>query len=126
MSFTGILKELTDRTGAIGAVMLDWEGEIVASYSVVDGVELDLIGAHHGIILDIIKETAAHQIDAQKEKDSLNVSSVLISTGSVRLVISTLKDDYYLVVTMPRTGGLASRTVYESRKASVRLEAEMG
>ncbi|MBI5562368.1 MAG: hypothetical protein HY894_05900 [Deltaproteobacteria bacterium] len=126
MPFIKILQELTEKTGATGAAMLDWEGEIVAAHSASDGVELDLIGAHHGIILDIIKEAALHHKDGRDERTSLSVTSVLISTGSLRLVISTLKDGYYLVVTMPRPGGLAGRTIYESKKAAAMLEAEMG
>ncbi|MBI5885010.1 MAG: roadblock/LC7 domain-containing protein [Deltaproteobacteria bacterium] len=126
MSFKRILRELTESVGATGAVMLDWEGEIVADYSTVEGLELDLIGAHHGIILDIIKDASACHNEGLKAGALKRVSSVVISTRGVRLIISTLKDDYYLVVTMPRSKGLVSRASYESRKAAVRLEAEMG
>ncbi|OGQ55487.1 MAG: hypothetical protein A3J24_05605 [Deltaproteobacteria bacterium RIFCSPLOWO2_02_FULL_53_8] len=127
MSFINILKELTHVSGATGAVMLDWEGEIVADYSTSEGLELDLIGAHHGIILDIIKEAAACHYDGHKaHSNGLRVSSVIISTGGLRLIISTLKDNYYLVVTMPRSKGLASRAAYNSGKAVMKLEKEMG
>jgi len=126
MKFTRILKELTERVGATGAVMLDWEGEIVADYSTVEGLELDLIGAHHGIVLDIIKEASACHNEGFKAGAALRVLSVIILTGGVRLIITTLKDDYYLVVTMPRSKGLVARASYESRKATVKLEAEMG
>lgn len=126
MSFINILKELTEVTGATGAVMLDWEGEIVADYSTVEGLELDLIGAHHGIILDIIKEASACHNGGFKARSTPKVSSVIIFTGTIRLIISTLKDNYYLVVAMPRSKGLVSRATYKSRKATMKLEEEMG
>lgn len=116
---------MTVVTGATGAVMLDWEGEIVAEYSPMEGFELDLIGAHHGIILDIIKEAAACHYDGHKAHSALGVSSVIIFTGGIRLIISTLKDNYYLVVAMPRAKGLVSLATYKSRKAVIKLEEEM-
>ncbi|MBI5970255.1 MAG: roadblock/LC7 domain-containing protein [Deltaproteobacteria bacterium] len=119
MPFTSILKNLAERSGATGAVMLDWEGEIVASYAGVERLELDLIGAHHGIILDIIKDAV------NKEKDSGGVKTVFITTDANRLAITSLKEGYYIVLTIPKTG-LGVRAVYESNKAVARIEEEMG
>jgi len=119
MPFTSILKELAARSGATGAVMLDWEGEIVASYAGIEGLELDLIGAHHGIILDIIKDAV------NKDEGSGGVKTVFITTNANRLAITSLKEGYYIVLTIPKTR-LGSRAVYESKKAVARIEEEMG
>lgn len=106
--------------------MLDWEGEIVEEYSTVEGFELDLIGAHHGIILDIVKDASTSHNGGRMAQNKVGISSVIISTEGIRLIISTLKDNYYLVVAMPRSNGIASFAAYKSRKAIKKLEAEMG
>ena len=118
MPFEKILKDLTVRARATGAIMLDLEGEVVASYARAASLEIDLIGAHHGIILDIIK-------DASRRSASNDVDFVSITTSSVRLAISPLKEGYYLVIAAPKSTP-SGRALFESRRARVELEREMG
>ncbi|MDO8427366.1 MAG: roadblock/LC7 domain-containing protein [Deltaproteobacteria bacterium] len=118
MSFDLILKELTKNAGAKGAVMLDSDGEIVASHADSPSLEIDLIGAHHGIVLDIIK-------DATSRSAFSGVRSVAISTVKSRLAISTLKEGYYLLVAMGRSAPMG-KALFESRRAVERIEEEMG
>lgn len=118
MPFTRILKELTEKSGAKGAIMLDYDGEVVASYSEAETLEIDLIGAHHGIILNIIKDAAARSSGGM-------VSSVSISTDILRIAISSIKDDYYLVMAMDRRSPVG-KAAFESRRAVKELEKEMG
>lgn len=117
MSFNIILKRLAEAANATGAVLLAWDGEIVDSYSQ-SPIELDLIGAHHGIVLNIIK-------DAASRSHSDAVRYVSISTEKARLLIFSLKDGYYLVVTLGRSGYIG-KVLRESDKAVKALEAEMG
>jgi predicted regulator of Ras-like GTPase activity (Roadblock/LC7/MglB family) len=119
VAFKTILKGLTEATGAEGAALLDKDGELVDSYSRSRDVEIDLIGAHHGIILNAVKEAASRQ------EASPEVVSVVISTERLRLAIATVKDGYYLVVAVDRArpAGLA---LFESRRAVKRIEEEMG
>ncbi len=118
MPFKAILQDLAHKAGATGAIMLDWEGEVVASYSAGDSLQMDLIGAHHGIILDIIK-------DASTRSDTAEVRSVSISTGNTRLAISSLKEGYYLVVALEKKHPIG-RALFESKRAIKIIEAEMG
>ncbi|MFQ5735626.1 MAG: roadblock/LC7 domain-containing protein [Thermodesulfobacteriota bacterium] len=116
--FNAILKDLTAKAGANGAIMLDHDGELVASYSGSTDLDMDLIGAHHGIILNIIR-------DASTRSAFKDVQSVSISTGKTRLAISTLKDGYYLVLATGKALPVG-KALFESKKAVRRLEAEMG
>ncbi len=118
MPFKAILQDLTQKSRAAGAIMLDWEGELVAAYSVSDSLQMDLIGAHHGIILDIIK-------DASTRSDFREVRTVSISTGSTRLAISSIKEGYYLVVALEKRQPVG-RALFESRRAIKIIEREMG
>lgn len=118
MAFERILKELTDRAGANGAIMLANDGEVVASHAVADGLDIDLIGAHHGVILNIIR-------DASARSDFKDIESVSITTGTSRLAISTLKEGYYVVVAMDKALPIG-RALYESERAARMLEKEMG
>ncbi len=118
MSFNEILKDLSTRAGASGAIMLDHEGEVVASHSDAPGLDIDLIGVHHGIILNIIR-------DASTRSDFKDVESVSISTRTTRLAISTLKEGCYLVLAMGKHLPMG-RALFESKRAVKRLEAEMG
>lgn len=116
MSFKTILKRLVDSTGATGAVLLASDGEVVESYSS-SQAELDLIGAHQGIVLSSIK-------DAAQRSASSAVRSVTISTEKTRLVILTVKEGYYIVVTAPRAR-FAGMVLMEGGGALKSVEDEM-
>ncbi len=116
--FVAILKDLVSRAGARGAIMLDHDGEVVASCSESDELDMNLIGAHHGIILNIIR-------DASSQSDFKDIESVSISTGKARLAISSLKEGYYLVLAMGRSRPVG-RALFESKSTVRRLEEEMG
>jgi len=118
MAFERILKELTGRSGANGAIMLAKDGEVVAYHTDDDGLDIDLIGAHHGVILDIIR-------DASARSDFMDITSVSITTDANRLTISTLKEGYYIVLSMDKTLPIG-KALYESDRAARMLEEEMG
>ena len=118
MPFKAILQDLTQNSGAFGAIMLDREGEVVASWAQNDSLQIDLIGAHHGIILNIIQ-------DASRRSDFSDVSSVSISTDSAKLAISSIKEGYYLVVALEKRRPVG-KALFESRRAIKKIEREMG
>ncbi|MBI5588219.1 MAG: roadblock/LC7 domain-containing protein [Deltaproteobacteria bacterium] len=118
MPFKAILQDLALKAGATGAIMLDREGEVVASCAQNDSLQIDLIGAHHGIILNIIQ-------DASTRSDFPEVSSVSISTDSAKLSISSIKEGYYLVVALEKRRPIG-KTLFESRRAIKKIEEEMG
>ena len=119
MSFKKILETLTEKSHARGAVMLDFEGEMVDSFSVAAGLELDAIGAHKGLILNMLKDVAANTHD----KD--DVESVAMQAGDSKIVMSPLKDGYYLLVVTDRRKPFG-RVMFESRRAAKEIEKEMG
>jgi predicted regulator of Ras-like GTPase activity (Roadblock/LC7/MglB family) len=119
MAFKDILKNLAAKTGATGAVMLDREGEMVEHYATKKGLELDAIGAHKVIILNMVKDVAS------RHAGSGPVKSVGITTKTTKLAITPLKEGYYLLLAMDRTRPLG-KAVLECKRAVPRLEKEMG
>lgn len=117
MSFKTTLQRLVDSTGATGAALMASDGEVVESCSS-SQAELDLIGAHHGIILSSIK-------DAAERSASHAVRSVTISTERARLVILTVKEGYYIVVATARER-FAGKVLMEGKLALKSIEEEMG
>jgi predicted regulator of Ras-like GTPase activity (Roadblock/LC7/MglB family) len=50
-SFGEILKTMVDRVpGAIGAVFADWEGEPVDQFAHIEPIDIQLVGAHWGVV----------------------------------------------------------------------------
>ncbi len=115
--FAQILKDLSTRAGAAGAIMIDWDGEIVASWAS-EPLEMELIGAHHGIILSIVK-------DISSRNGLSTVRHVAITTDSSRLVISTLKEGYCIVMALGRQRSIGM-ALHEAGEAVKRIETEMG
>lgn len=118
MSFREILRELVEVLGAEGAVMLAHDGEVVDAYASIDSIEMDLIGAHFGVIFSFVQ-------DASMRHGGSAVESVVVVTESSRLVISAIKEGYCLVIALGGRGA-AGRALFESRKARARIEEEMG
>lgn len=119
MPFNVILAELAKRSGAEGAVLLSFDGEVVASFAASPAVEIDLIGAHNGVIFSIVQDAAARL----KEPDA--VKAVSISTENSRLTISALKEGLCLVLSMNKSRHLG-KALTESRKAIAKIEKELG
>ncbi len=94
---------------------------MIASYSGSPSLELDLIGAHHGIILNIARDAA----DRQTGRSAGDITYIAITTNIGRLIISTIKEGYYVIVALPRSVSIA-RCAFEVRKALPLIEKEMG
>lgn len=117
MSFKTILQNLVESTGATGAILLASDGEVVEAYSGTQA-ELDLIGAHQGIILSSVK-------DATERSAPGTVRSVTISTEKARLVILTVKEGYYIVVTAAKAC-FTGKILAKGALALKSVEQEMG
>ncbi len=118
MPFEAILHELTERSGASGAVLLGADGDMVASFTASPALEMDLIGAHHGVILNIVR-------DAAERLDEGPVKAISITTGASRITVCSLKEDLCLVLVMKRQAQ-PGKALMESRRAIVRIEKELG
>lgn len=119
MYFEQILKDLTEKTGAYGAVIIAGDGEAVSSSAVSGEHHMDLIGAQHAAIFNMIKEASKGHPGSPK------VSSVVITTDTSRLVLLSLKEGYFLLLALSRNVP-AGRAIFESGSALRRIEEEMG
>lgn len=117
MIFTEILKSLSERTDARGAVMIDKDGEVVASWSKAAGLDMELVGAHYEIVFDAAVEAASGF--------GGKVSSVVISTDTTKLAILAIKEEYCLVVAIDRAAP-SGKVMREAATAVETIEAEMG
>lgn len=118
MPFKMILTELMDKAEANGAVLMDKDGEIVEHMSRNPSIDIDLIGAHHGIILNIAR-------DASSSLDDLrDVKAISINTDRVRLTILCLREGYFLVLANGRNS-FSGRSLLEAERAAERLNAEL-
>lgn len=120
MPFKAILKNLVEKTpGATGAILLDWEGEAVADFSKAPDIDLPAVGAHKGIILNLAKDALT------RLRGGDGVKAIGISTDVARIALSTIKEGYYVVMTLEKTKPI-SRAFFESKKAIKNIEREMG
>ena len=118
MPFKAILKDLCDRTGGTGAIMLDWEGEAVDYFALNPNIELTAIGAHKGIILNLLRDATA-----RVDNEAL-VESIGITTKNTKIAIVVLKDGYYVLLTLRNNDSMA-RGLFETKRAAKKLLANM-
>jgi len=118
MSFEVILKDLVEQVPkAIGAILVDWEGEAVMEYCHCDPYDMRFIAAHKGIILAHIKELQSReQIGA--------VEDVVITASEMHLIIGCIDQDYSLVMNVERSCPVAL-ALYRFRQALVELKKEI-
>ncbi len=119
MSFEKILEGLIETAGVAGAVMVAHDGEVVASAVQPGARDMELVGAHYAVVLDLIKN-AGLRIDA-----GAGLSSIVVSTKRFRQVMTVIKDGYCLIVLINRDAP-SGRVLMESRKTVERIEEAMG
>ena len=115
MSFEIILKELVDRVPqAVGAILVDWEGEAVLEYCHCDPYDLRFIAAHKGIILARLKEMqTAEQVGA--------IRDVVVTSTNGHVIIGRIDQDYSLVLNVARSVPVAL-PLYHFRQAILELQ----
>ncbi len=118
MPFISILKKLVDSTPeAIGAILVDWEGEAVQEYCHCDPYDIRFVAAHKGIILTRLKELHdSGRVGA--------VEDVVITSTDGTLIIGCIDQDYSLVLSTGRDcpRGLA---LYNFRQSIGELKKEI-
>lgn len=96
MVFKEILKGAVDGLpGATGAILADWEGESVEFYFTGPDYDIKLLGAHEGILLNLINEAAGNNGHG-------DVKALLMTMDEGKVVVQPLKDGYYLVLLLGR------------------------
>jgi predicted regulator of Ras-like GTPase activity (Roadblock/LC7/MglB family) len=118
MSFEVILKGLVDRVPlAIGAILVDWEGEAVMEHCHCDPYDIRFIAAHNGIILARLKELrSAAQIG--------EVEDVVVTSSQGHLIIGSIDQDYSLVMNIERSSPVAT-ALHHFRRAVAELKREI-
>lgn len=91
MEFKDILKGLVESVpGAAGAIFVDWEGEAVEYFFAGADDDIKLLGAHHGILLNLLR-------DASENMGQGKVQRLMVATETAKVMVQTLKDGYFLV-----------------------------
>ncbi len=118
MSLEAILQELVDRVPqAVGAILVDWEGEAVIDRCHCDPYDLRFIAAHKGIILAHLKGMqSAAQIGA--------VEDVVVTATGGHLIIGCIDQDYSLVLHAERACPVA-QALHQFRQAVGQLKREI-
>jgi predicted regulator of Ras-like GTPase activity (Roadblock/LC7/MglB family) len=117
MPFKSLLKRLLeDIPGALGAIIVDWEGEAVDQVARISDYDIKVLGAHSGILLGLLREALA-RIDSGKLLD------VVIRTGQNKTLISPLTDDYFLILQLG-SEAIAARAAYRMRHCVAELRDE--
>ncbi|MEI6206460.1 MAG: hypothetical protein WCP20_06740 [Desulfuromonadales bacterium] len=118
MSFEVILKDLVDHVPhAIGAILVDWEGEAVMEYCHCDPYDMRFIGAHKGIIL-------AHLKQMQSSKQIGDIEDIIITASNMHLITGCIDQDYSLVMNIERSCPVA-QALYHFRRALTELKKEI-
>lgn len=97
--------------GSTGAILADWEGEAVEQVSHFDVFDIKVIGAHKGILLNLMK-------DAHRKMDAGEMRHTIITTENQHYLTAAIGDNYVLVMTLDKTAllGLASYNFQETAK----------
>lgn len=118
MPLKSIIAEIVAQIpGALGAVLIDWEGEAVEHVSRMDDYELKVMGAHHGVILDNLRR-------ASERLGKGPVEEITIHAGNMTILVTPVTRDYFLVLSLDKQA-LAAQARAVVRALSPGLRAEV-
>jgi predicted regulator of Ras-like GTPase activity (Roadblock/LC7/MglB family) len=103
--------------GATGAILADWEGEAVEQCCKYDVFDLKVIGAHKGILLNLLK-------DAHQEMDAGEMKHAVITTEKQHYLTGSIGADYFLVMTLDRSA-IVGLAIYHFQRAIDRMYKEI-
>lgn len=96
MPFQGVLKELVETVPhAVGAILVDWEGEAVQEFCHCDPYDLRFVAAHKGIVLTRLRE-------ANAERQGGEIEELVVTSERQILLIGVVDSDYSLVLQVDR------------------------
>jgi len=119
MPFKKIMGNLVDSIpGATGSIFLDWEGESVDQYAVGnDTYHLKVLGAHKGVILNLIG-------NAQKAAEESTIECVSIKMKNFSVIMAPVNEGYFVVLALKPDSSI-SKARYGIRHAARALKSEM-
>jgi len=98
MPYSNILEELVNRIPqAIGAILIDWEGEAVQEYCHCTPYDMRFMAAHQAIILNQLRK-----LNRSQGEDNM-ILDFTITTNQAHLVIGCIDDDYSLMMSIDRS-----------------------
>ena len=117
MSFEVTLQKLVDSVpNAIGAIVVDWEGESVMECCHCDPYDMRFIGAHKSIILAHLKKL--------KSMEHLGeVKEMVITASKMQLLTGIINQEYFLVMNVERSCPVAL-ALYHFRQAISEFKRE--
>jgi len=119
MPLKAFLRELTEGVpGAQGAILADWEGEMVDQVAVMDDFELKVLGAHKSIILNLLRE-------ALEGDEKTDVQEIIITTDKTQTLLMPINTDYFLLFTMQRGEEVLGRARFMVERCVRRLRKEI-
>jgi predicted regulator of Ras-like GTPase activity (Roadblock/LC7/MglB family) len=97
--------------------MADWEGEAVDQVGLMDDYDLQVMGAHKGVILQNL-----YKIASRLGHD--RPSEVVITTTRAQTLLLPVTSDYFLLLTLDR-GSALGRALFEARRCTQALYREI-
>ncbi len=106
MPFKTLLNRLLeDIPGAVGAIIVDWEGEAVDQVARIDDYEIKVLGAHSGIVLGFLRE-------ALTRLEGGSLDELVFRSGENKILLAPLTDEYVLILQLGPTA-IAARASYK-------------
>lgn len=100
-TFGDILKAMVERVpGAVGAVFADWEGEPVDQFAHIPALDIQLVGAHWGVVWSQASERLARHAGAVEE--------LLIEGERATVLVRSVTDRYFVVLATRREAHLGT------------------
>jgi hypothetical protein len=117
-TFSGILMTLCEGAGALGAALVDREGETVDYAGYLAPFDLRVAAAEWRLVLDVVR--------AVPDPHYRETDGILVRGRQKSFAVVGLSHGYAIVVALPRRSfGLSQRAVAEAIRA-VELEARLG
>ncbi len=117
-AFGDILRAMVERVpGAVGAVFADWEGEPVDQFAHIPPLDIQLVGAHWGVVWSQASQRLArHGLGAVEE--------LLIEGERATVLVRSVTDRYFVVLATRRDAHLGTARRELARGAET-LRGEM-
>lgn len=116
--FSGILVRLCEASGALGAALVDGEGETVDYAGRVDTYDLRVAAAEWRLALSVLEDVATHPNRAWASS-----SELLVRAAGRSFAVAALTEGYALVLVLPRHSFRLSRRALAQTADELELEA---
>jgi len=116
--FAEILAELVGVVpGAVGAVFVDWEGEAVDQFGHIPEMDIKLIGAHWGVVLNLIKTLLSPKFLGKTRQ-------IILSSDRADIIVQVVDKDYCIVLAMKESSHLGT-ALHQLERTSGEISSHM-